>query len=490
MTLLSAVAIAAPAGTIVLFLLGQGLLRGPTLDASVFAQIAEQMRAGDMPYRDVFDHKPPGIYLAEAAVGSLLPWVDPWPRAWALTVVATFATLVMLAARLGSGSRPAAVLALAAVAPALGAHAFAQGGGYTESLAVLPATAGLLLATKHPQPSARAAAASGSLVALAVATSVFLVTAGLGALVALLACGARVREIAAFLLGGLIITGGLVAWIAVAGALPDASEQLITYNRTYVIGPALDRPGLQATVLAVSAMIAPAIAVAAMRVGGLVRYRRIEPIELGALAWTASALVAITVQRQFFGHYVLPLAAPLAILAAPAMRGLLSLLSTPGLRRASAYAVLGVSFAVPAPFIAALEPGPVRSDPVESVAASLPATIPDGSSIFVWGNEPYLYLRANRAPAGRFIYLFPMTHPRFATPALIADHLADWEVHPPAAIVDASNHPSAVSSHPLLGPWVWDGERATDHLDPLRAFVRDHYRAADTIKGWTIYVPR
>jgi len=490
-TILPVLAIAAPAAAIVLFLLGQGVLRGPTLDASVFAQIAEQMRAGDVPYRDMFDHKPPGIYLTEAALGALAPWVDPWFRAWSISVVAAAGTLVLLARRLGPPSRPAATLALLAVAPALGAHAFAQGGGYTESLAVLPATAGFLLATStRVAPLALRAGLCGVLLALAVATSLHLAPAGLGTLAALVATGARTRGVTAFLLGGSVVGGGVIAWLAAAGALPGAIEQLIDYNRAYTIGPTFDQPVLPATVIVVAAMAAPAVAAAAVRVIGLARGRYAEPIEIGALVWIAAAGVVVALQRQFFGHYVLPLAAPLAILAAPALRLLLDQLSSPGLRRVGAYVMLGASFALPIPFMAVLEPGPVRTDPVAAVAASLSVTIPAGDAIFVWGNEPYVYLLAQRPSAGRFVYLFPLTHPRFTTPALIARHLSDWEEDPPAAIVDASNHPTAVSAHPLLGRWVWEGEPVADHLDPLRAFVRDHYRAADTIKGWTIYVPR
>ena len=47
--------------------LAPGLLSGPSLDAAVFMQVAERMRAGDVLYAGIWDHKPPGIYLVLVA---------------------------------------------------------------------------------------------------------------------------------------------------------------------------------------------------------------------------------------------------------------------------------------------------------------------------------------------------------------------------------------------------------------------------------------
>src|SRR5262245_50960881 len=38
-------------------------LIGPSLDAAVFSVVGERLAAGDVPYAQVFDHKPPGLYL-------------------------------------------------------------------------------------------------------------------------------------------------------------------------------------------------------------------------------------------------------------------------------------------------------------------------------------------------------------------------------------------------------------------------------------------
>ena len=45
----------------------------PSEDEGVFLYIAHRIAAGGMPYRDVWDHKPPGVYLLDLLAGA-----DEW----------------------------------------------------------------------------------------------------------------------------------------------------------------------------------------------------------------------------------------------------------------------------------------------------------------------------------------------------------------------------------------------------------------------------
>jgi hypothetical protein len=234
-------------------------------------------------------------------------------------------------------------------------------------------------------------------------------------------------------------------------------------------------------------MIGPAAAAAVVRMIELAITRRVTPLELGASVWIALGVVVVALQGQFFGHYILPLAAPLAILAMPVFAHAARQLATRRTDRVVSYTLLAVSFALPVPFIVALEPGVVRDDPVAATARYIDTSTPPDDAIFVWGNEPYVYLSSQRRPSGRFVYMFPLTHPRYATPALVDGLLADWEQDPPSLIVDASNNPTAVSAHPLLGAWIWDGDPVLDHLAPLREFVRERYHEAERLEGWIVY---
>lgn len=49
-----------------------------------------------MPYRGLWDSKPPGSYLLNALGQVLLPWLDPWLVGWLLTVVFTGTAILLM----------------------------------------------------------------------------------------------------------------------------------------------------------------------------------------------------------------------------------------------------------------------------------------------------------------------------------------------------------------------------------------------------------
>jgi hypothetical protein len=472
----------------VVVLLVQGLHRGPTLDASVFAVIAEQMHSGGMPYRDVFDHKPPVIYVVEWFAGVVAPFLDAWTRAWGITVVAALGTLLLLARALGRARRLGTVLALFGLGPLLGAHYFTQGGGQTESLAVLPATAAFLLAIDARRPSTGRALASGLLMAIGGATSFQVAPVALGAATALVLAGGGMRALAVYIAGGAAVAAVLTGWILVAGALPAAFDQLVGYNRAYLSGQSFLHPIPILNLAVAVTMVSPVVAAVAARLAELARRRGGGPDDVGAAIAVLGWLGLVVGQGQFIGHYAIVLAGPFAVLAVPVLERFGAGAADRRMRvLAVTVAVLAATF--PTIGVLTTEPGATRRPPIDAVAAAVERQTPEGSRLFVWGNEPYVYLLTSREPAGRYIYLFPLTRPNFTTDAMVADVLRDWEREPPAAIIDASIHRAAVSAHPLLGAWVFAGDPIPDRLDPLRTYVRVNYHLESTIDGWPIYLP-
>ena len=112
--------------------------------------------------------------------------------------------------------------------------------------------------------------------------------------------------------------------------------------------------------------------------------------------------------------------------------------------------------------------------------------------MLVWGNEPYLYRLAERSPATRYSYLYPLTTPAYSTTHQIDDVLRTLQANPPAVVVDAgSTAPGQPGFLPLLidRPIAREG-RELDLLDPLRSFVAARYRLEGIVSGWPIYVLR
>jgi hypothetical protein len=475
--------LALPAALVVVVLLVQGLHRGPTLDASVFAQIAEQLRAGDVPYRDVFDHKPPGIYLVEAAVGVTIGGLlDAWTRAWAVTLAAGLATLALLARALGPRWPLGTALALLAASPMIGAQYFAQGGGETESLAILPATAGFLVAVGTPRPSARRAFVAGLLIGCANATSFQFLPAAAACLVAFVAGGRASRPVLAYVGGGLALAAVLLAWLGAAGALPAAIDQLVAYNRSYVQSQNILGPIPLVTAALALLAVSPLGAGATVRLARVVRAPLDDMAGTVAATWLGGWVVFIVVQGQFIGHYATSVAPPLVVLAAPTLDRFRGWLALPRTRRLAGV-VVGATIVLPVIAVGSTAPDSARRVLPDAAAAAVERHTPPGSAIFVWGNEPFVYLATGRPPVGRYIYMFPLTNPNFTTEAMVAELLDAWEHDPPSAIVDASTYRAGPSAPPLLGR-----PAADDLLEPLRGFVRANYPTAYQVGDWTVHV--
>jgi hypothetical protein len=116
-------------------------------------------------------------------------------------------------------------------------------------------------------------------------------------------------------------------------------------------------------------------------------------------------------------------------------------------------------------------------------------TRPD-ETILVWGVDASIYVAADRAPAGRYLYDLPLVTHSYATPALIKAWVARLAAAPPSFIVDseAANDYWAEDADFLRPPPPGAaGGRDLDLLDPLRDFVRKDYVFVIEIEGRKIY---
>lgn len=454
-------------------LLSPGLIRGPTLDASVFMQVAMTVRAGGMPYLDAWDHKPPGIYIVEALVGLTSQVQDPWVAVWMLSWAATTTTLLLLG--FGFGPPPSARAGLILVVGAAlvcSGYDFALGGGYTETFAILPATAGLVVVANHRRlPGLTLAGALG----VAAATISLQLAPAMFAIALLAFRGQGSRGLLFVALGGGLVVLPTAGWLWLGGAAPSALDALAVFNRAYVAGNgwnAWSLAGVVRSTLAAAALLTPALA----RVAYLVRRpRQTSALDGSALVWLGSAMTFFAVQQNWFPHYGIALVPPLFVLGRNA--------------RTSPVGIGLITVAV-AGIITALALPPFVAPPSLARLASEVQGLPSTSRIFVWGNEPTIYLASGKAAASKYVYIRPLMTPGYATDAVVGEVLDDWYDDPPDAIIDASFNLFGVSSVPLLGPWRFPGDPVADNLDPLRAFVRERYVVASVIDDWVMYVPR
>ncbi|HET6381253.1 MAG TPA: hypothetical protein VFH63_09550, partial [candidate division Zixibacteria bacterium] len=472
-------------GVLAALLLSPGLLVGPSLDPSVFVQVASELKHGATLYADAWDHKPPGIYLLYAAGQLLLPFLDEWLVAWLLSMAATTGTALLVARILRRTDVAPAVtwVAAAGAVVAMAQYLTALGGGLTEPIALLPLTAALALAV--------GTASIGRLLLIGALLSVTLLIAipllpGAVAVLAYVAWRPGLRAVPLVVAGGALPALATAGWLAWTGALEAAVDAVVGYSAAYRLtndaaGWMLSAPVVTWTVLALLFLIGPALLgiTAGWRVGGQRR-----ALALAAVGWIGLSLVLFAYQGRFFAHYAIPLAVPLAILAGFGMERLTVVLGSVRAGAPRLAAALPVLLVVLISVAAAVAGGrfewlPVARDHERSlrVAEAIRAQTDEGDTIWVWGNEPQLYLAAERRSATHYDYLYPLVTPGYTTAEMVADTAADLAAEPPPVIVDAgSREPGVVGFQQLLipRPLTSDG-RDLDILDPLRDFVRGHY---------------
>jgi len=118
------------------------------VDGTVFAYGGARILQGDLPYRDFWDHKPPGIFYLNALAFGILG-VDAWSL-WYLSLVWTLAIagfFYFFLLRLTS--RRYALLMTAVLLASVLQPRFYQGANLTEFYGLLPATLALLITHAH-----------------------------------------------------------------------------------------------------------------------------------------------------------------------------------------------------------------------------------------------------------------------------------------------------------------------------------------------------
>ncbi len=117
-----------------------------------------------------------------------------------------------------------------------------------------------------------------------------------------------------------------------------------------------------------------------------------------------------------------------------------------------------------------------------AVALELRARTRGNAPVFVWGFEPVIYWLAERPPASRFIYDVPQRTP-WERERARADLMRDLAAHPPAAIVVQRN-----DVFPMVTGDTLDSRRALATFPALEQLIASRYELVKTIEDFDLYV--
>jgi hypothetical protein len=468
-------------------LLTPGLWYGPTFDAAAFILVGSGIRAGGMPYRDFWDDKPPGLYLLNAASQAGLPWLDRWLLCWLLTLVFTVAAAVLLELLLRPrlGKTWAWIAALVSTF-FVACYPMALGGGYGESFA-LPFVLGAVLLLGRTARRLREIALIGLLLSAACLLSLQAAPAAVAiGLCAML--GRNLRDVGgrtvALVAAGVALPLAALAWLAWGRAASEAYDVLVRYNSAFyrLNGQSMFWPRLLIGAVFLAAL---AIPLGAEIVRWLRGRERPDRVAAACAVWMGASAVSYIYEQRLFMHYLILLAPAMVVVGAPSFVRLSSRLrSSAAAQRRIAVAAQAATVGMLLVAVGLTAQWPGSSYAITSAwhadetaaAAWVRANTGASATVFVWGDHPEIYLDSDRTPASRYIYLDPMTTRGYWQPQATADLVARWQGDPPTVVIET---PTAV---PLFraASSAADDPRTYDALGPLRTFVRNHYRLADT----------
>ena len=480
-------------------------------DSAVFMYIAQQALGGTLPYQDLWDHKPPGIYVVDA-LGLLL--TGDARGVWLLEFV-SFAAAVgccFLAVRkiFGSGSAMFGTCLLLLSFPLV-----LDGGNLTEEFGLSTEFAALYLysRTADRDNSLRSWLLIGLLGGFAVLLKPNLVGLWIafGLLSVLRALRARsgggLWSLIGLSLGVLTPVTLACIYFALRGGLVSLVDAVITYNYWYshyviwidrwkalVAGLSI----LSGSFLTPFAIVGWVLAVTLLSLG---RSRPdCPPALIIGIVWLPVELVFALISGRDYPHYFIPWLPVMALLAATAVWAMQRLFNYRLGRVPTGFAV--ALFIV---LIAAVPPAARRAreafaEPAAyaltraAVVSYIDLTTRPDDRVLVWGAETSIYLETERRSPTRYIYIYPLYTRGYQTVERIRELLADLTRTPPIVIVDASA--AAIEVVPPLDRQqrsLWTPSDATyaglPEMDQVFDFIYTNYVATAQLgpSGWAVY---
>ncbi len=469
----------------------------PPRDSGVFLYIGWRILNGELPYRDIWDHKPPLIYYIDALGLSMTPhsaW-GVWLLGWIALSIAAY--LGFRLARTTVGTVPAILGSFLLLLTAL---FLLPGGNLTEEYALPLQFACLWLI--HDFESGRFPQRRLFLIGIVSGLAFFTkqTTIGIGAAIVLYLTADRLssrrvsqllRELLAILAGGLTVCMVVVAFFAAHGALREFWSAVFGFNFAYVSSGGTIPSHLISLLLAIS----PVPWVWWLLVLSLIGYAVGLLIFAHRNRWSPNWMALLCVglldlplefalflaSSRLYRHYLISILPALSLFSALAFWGLFSRLPrwarTDLIKGIFTVAFIGVFLGSSSAVIAGLTRDLGKLRPTQSLIREVTTSTSPDDTVQVWGNEASLNYAAYRRSPSRFVYLTPLYQRNYADEQMTEAFLDDLIRNRPRLIIDANDPATPMYKLPVRSEAI---QSALDYLE-------SHYRLTESLGGWTIY---
>lgn len=429
-------------------LLFAAILRAPIADIPLerdegeYAYIGERWLRGEVPYRDAFDQKPPGVFLVYGAViralGRSVSAIHWGAQIWSFGTVAAVWALARSAGGNAVGAAAGLLFSLLSTNPGVLGNA-----ANAETFLILPATLSLLAALRARRAgSARWALAAGVLAGMATLFKQVALTNALFSVAVAMGLPnrseprlphaqghARTRASTAERLGWFVVGGALawfpfVAWFIWAGAFREFWDSVAGYNLGYASSVPLKfyLRNFRWTFGTILVLAWPAYLLAALGfVAWIAKPERRRKAQLFG-AWLVASAAGVAIGGYFRDHYYIQALPAVAVLAALGARALADLAGDRWKR-----ATFAIALAAPLYYTVSVAggyylPGDAKAKFCEiyssnsfaiseEVGLFIAARTKPDDRVFIFGSEPQILFHSDRRSATRYIFVYPLMVP-------------------------------------------------------------------------------
>lgn len=500
---------------VVLALLGVALVMAPGLnadlpgrDAGVFLYIGNQILEGEIPYRDIWDHKGPLIYYINAVGVALTPGRES--GMWFLEAIALLASGVGLYWMLSRAfGKPAAAVAAALFYAGLGYTL--SPGNYTEEFALPLQIAALWLFAKAERtPGGKGwwfliGTTGAAAFLLRPNNAGIQLSIGLYLLFEGLVQRKGLVNLVWLALGGGAVLVPAGVFVAANGALREMLDAVLRFNAVYIQSSFKARID---AVLAGLRILAPT-GLSLMAISAWILSLRTPDDDTDSARLVRLAVIALPVElllvalagRGLDHYYIawLPISAVLAAYLLSSILDMTAKLERDGESRLSpqtmwAIGLMMAALLLPArrlvpPFVELIRTGP--RDPVE-LAPELNEF--DSDFLLMWGAETaYNFVSGTPSPT-RFAYQIPLYTCGYVTDEMVQEFQLDVMQRLPLVVDSSSSNPSVPPIDPERRA-EWSEQTAncalTAPMLELVDFINGRYETVGrtSYAGWPIYVP-
>ena len=464
-------------------------------DSGVFLYTGWRITEGDLPYRDVWDHKPPVIFYINA-LGLLLTNGSRW-GVWIIECISLLVTAI-LGYSLFTKLFDKQTAYINMILYIISLHFLLNGGNITNEYVLPLQMATLLMVLSYGKENKGKIywVVMGVMAAIAFFTKQTAISLWLAILVyhtidLIIKQNLKkwVTELIFFALGGGFVTASIVIYFWINGGLIDFINASFKYNYVYAsLGmPLVERiksfsvnfSSLTPSGILILGLIGIVFFIPMLKEKSVIN-EKYKPVFLIALISLPIEIVFISLSGRGFAHYFIGAIPLISIFSGLTLWLLFKQLSQiSGSIKSKNVVAFSLSIMIIFTLYDSYKEvnGSNQSINDSSIVKYIEGITTSDDTIVIWGAEAKDYFFSKRASATKYSYLYPLYTQNYANEERVSGFLDEIIEHNPKIILDTNSSNTPFLTFPIESAEI--GTRIT--------WIQNNYYELEPLGDWTVY---